>query len=327
MTRHLSLACWDYDRTLALADGRVRPEGIDLTYVNLPVEETFFRMSRHGEFDVAEMSLSTYVLTLDGDRPFVAIPVFPSRAFRHNGVYVNSGAGIARPEDLEGRVVGVPEYQVTAAVWIRGILAEHYGLPVDSVRYRTGGLRRPGRLEKVKVNPPGVEVLPIAADATLESMLVSGAIEALYTPRTPQPFAAGDPAVRRLWEDPRAEERRYFETTGIFPIMHTVVVRRDVYERDPWVATSLLKAFNDAKAAVARRLEETAASPSMLPWGYDEAASARRLMGDDFYSYGLGPNEQVLRTFLRYSFEQGLARRLYDPAELFAPGTIESFVI
>ena len=327
MTRSLSLACWDYDRTLALADGRVRPEGIELTYINLPVEETFFRMARHGEFDMAEMSLSTYVLTLARSHQFVAIPVFPSRAFRHNGIYVHSGAGIKEPQDLRGRVVGVPEYQVTAAVWIRGILEEHYGLPVGSVRYRTGGLRRPGRREKVQVRPEGVEILPIGEDDTLERMLVEGQIDALYTPRIPEPFAAGEPTVKRLWEDARAEEMRYFEQTRIFPIMHTVVIRREVYEKDRWIANSMLKAFTAAKDLLSDRLEETAASPSMLPWSYDEASAARRLMGRDFWSYGLAANEDVLRAFLRYSLEQGLADRAYEPVELFAPGTVESFVI
>ncbi|MGH9057490.1 MAG: ABC transporter substrate-binding protein [Acidimicrobiales bacterium] len=327
MARHLSLACWDYDRTLPLSDGRVRPEGIELTYLNLPVEETFFRMSRHGEFDAAEMSLSTYVLTQARGRPFVAIPVFPSRAFRHNGIYVHSGAGITKPEDLRGRVVGVPEYQVTAAVWIRGILAEHHGLPVGSVSYRTGGLRRPGRIEKVQTHPDGVEILPIGEHATLEGMLVSGEIDALYTPRTPEPFLARDPAVRRLFEDARAEEVKYFERTGIFPIMHTVVIRREVYDRDPWVANSMFKAFCEAKALVTDRLDETAASPSILPWCYDDASEARRLMGHDFWSYGVAANDNVLRTFLRYSYEQGLADRLYGPLELFPPATVESYVI
>lgn len=327
MNRALSLACWDYDRTLALADGRVRPEGIDLTYLNLPVEETFFRMARHREFDVAEMSLSSYVLTLGRGNAFVAIPVFPSRSFRHNGVYVNAHAGIDSAEGLKGRLVGVPEYQVTAAVWIRGILAEHHGLPVEAVRYRTGGLRKPGRPEKLAVRPPGVDIEPIAAGATLEAMLVAGEIDALYTPRTPQPFIAGDPAIRRLWQDTQAAEAEYYASTGIFPIMHTVVIRRDVYERDRWIANSLYKAFNAAKALAVARLEETAAAPNMLPWGYEQAARVRKTMGDDFWSYGLEANDTNLRTFLRYSYEQGLADRVYEPEELFAPEAVEEFVI
>ena len=164
----LTLACWDYDRTLPLATGEVRPDGIDLTYLNLPVEETFFRMARYREFDAAELSLSSYVISLGQDAPFVAIPVFPSRSFRHNGIYVRAASGIAEPADLAGRIVGVPEYQLTAAVWIRGILAEHYGVAVGSVRYRTGGLHQPGRTDKIShAAPPGVEIEPIPAEATL----------------------------------------------------------------------------------------------------------------------------------------------------------------
>ncbi len=327
MNRCLTLACWDYDRTLPLADGRIRPEGIDITYLNLPVEETFFRMARHQEFDMAEMSLSTYVLTLARGNAFVALPVFPSRAFRHNGVYVHTGSGIETPADLQGRVVGVPEYQVTAAVWIRGILAEHHGVPVASARYRTGGLRRPGRSEKLEVNPQGVEISPVPAGATLEGMLAGGEIDALYTPRTPQPFAAGHPAVRRLWPDIQAVEADYFARTRIFPIMHTIVIRREVYERDRWIANAMYKAFVAAKAMAADRLEETAASASMLPWSYEHARAARQLMGHDFWPYGIEHNDATLRAFLRYSHEQGLAGRVYEPAELFAPEAIESFVI
>jgi 4,5-dihydroxyphthalate decarboxylase len=324
----LSLACWDYDRTSPLATGEVRPDAVDLTYVSLPVEETFFRMARHREFDAAEMSLSSYVISLFRDAPFVAIPVFPSRAFRHHGIYVNAAAGIDGPGDLAGRLVGVPEYQVTAAVWIRGILAEHHGVPVEAVRYRTGGMHEPGRAEKYAFDlPPGVEVLPIEPGATLAEMLVAGQLDALYSPRTPRPFAAERPEVRRLFADPREHEERYFAATGIFPIMHTVVLRRDVYEKRPWLAQSLYKAFEEARRATMARMAETAAARYMIPWLYDEVARTRRLMGDDFWSYGLAPNEVTLRTFLRYSHEQGLAGRLLEPADLFAPETHESYVI
>jgi len=325
--KRLSLACWDYDRTTALATGRVRPEGIELTYLCLPVEETFFRMVRHKEFDVAEMSLSTYVLTLERDRPFVAIPVFPSRAFRHNGIYVHVNAGIHEPRDLRGRTVGLPEYQVTACVWIRGILEDHYGLRSDSVRYVTGGLRTPGRREKIDVAPTGVDISAIGPDDTLERMLVDGRIDALYTPRTPQPFLESDPRVGRLWEDPQAEEARYFERTRIFPIMHVIVIRREVYEADRWIAASLLKALEAAKTMAEERLEETVGSPCMLPWTYHDARRARELMGQDFWSYGVRSNVAVLETFLRYSFQQGLASHLYEPSQLFAPETLQSFAI
>jgi 4,5-dihydroxyphthalate decarboxylase len=324
----LTLACWDYDRTEPLRDGRIRPDGIDLTYLSLPVEETFFRMARYREFEAAEMSLSSYTLTLFKDAPFVAIPVFPSRAFRHNGVYVHADSGIERPEDLRGRLVGVPEYQVTAAVWIRGILAEYHGVPVESVRYRTGGLHRTGRVEKLTLDlPESVEVAPIPAGRTLTGMLVNGEIDALYTPRTPGPYASGDPRVRRLFADPAAVEADYFARTGIFPVMHVVVLRRDVYGARPWVARSLYTAFERARVETARRMEETAASRYMLPWLYAEAERTRRLMGEDFWTYGLEGNEATLSTFLRYSHEQGLASRLLSPSDLFAPETLTSYVI
>jgi 4,5-dihydroxyphthalate decarboxylase len=324
----LTLACWDYDRTLPLATGDIRPDGIDLTYLNLPVEETFFRMARFREFDAAELSLSSYVISLGQDAPFVAIPVFPSRSFRHNGIYVHAGSGISEPADLAGRVVGVPEYQLTAAVWIRGILAEHYGVAVESVRYRTGGLHRPGRTDKIRhAAPPGVEIEPIPLGATLDGMLAEGALDALYSPRTPRLFAAGDPRVRRLFADPRGEEERYFTTTGIFPIMHVVALRRDLYERRPWLAESLYKAFDQARAATAARMRETAAPLSMLPWLYADIERTQALMGPDFWPYGLAANENTLRTFLRYSHEQHLASTLMEPADLFAPETCEAHVI
>ncbi|PKW25492.1 4,5-dihydroxyphthalate decarboxylase [Phycicoccus duodecadis] len=328
-TVQLSLACADYDRTAALRTGQVTVEGADLTYLTLPVEETFFRMVRYREFDVAELSLSTYVMTLAQDpSPFVAIPVYPSRMFRHSGIYVNADSGIERPEDLVGRVVGVPEYQVTAAVWIRGILAEHHGVPVDAVRYRTGGLHTPGRTEKLSFSvPDGVEIAPIPAGATLAEMLAEGEVDALYTPRTPAPFTAGDPRVRRLFPDSRATEQDYFARTGIFPIMHVVVIRRDVYEAHRWLARSLTTAFERSRALTMVGIDETASLRYTLPWLPDEVAATRAVMGADYWTYGLPGNEGTLETFLRYSFDQGLADRAWSPRELFAPETLEGVVV
>jgi 4,5-dihydroxyphthalate decarboxylase len=325
----LTLACWDYDRTHALHAGVVRPDGIDLTYLPLPVEETFFRMLRHREFDASEMSLSSYVMTLaTEDPPFIAIPVFPSRTFRHSCIFVNARSGIRSPADLVGRVVGIPEYQMTAAVWIRGILAEHHGVPVDEVRYRTGGIEQPGRPEKLALNlPPGVRVDPIGPDDTLSDMLASGAIDALYTSRMPSSFVNGAPDVVRLFADSRAAERAYFERTRIFPIMHVVALRRDVYERHPWIAKELYKAFARSRAATVDGLYETSALKHMLPWLAQEVEETRSVMGDDFWSYGLEPNRHVLETFLDYSHAQGLSPRRFEPEELFAPSTLESFVI
>ena len=322
----LTLACGAYDRTAGLARGEIQPEGVDLTVLTLPVEETFFRMTRHREFDAAEMSLSSYLISLEADAPFVAIPAFLSRSFRHNGIYVPAGSSVTEPAGLAGGLVGVAEYQLTANVWIRGILAERHELPVGAVRYRTGGQHAPGRVAKLMhAAPAGVEIEPIPAGATLAGLLAEGRLDALYTPRVPHGFAEG--RVRRLFPDARAEEERYFAETGVFPVMHVVVLRRDVYERRPWLAQSLYKAFEQARRQAAGRLAETAAGASLLPWGYAEAERTRRLMGPDFWSYGLAGNRETLGTFVRYSGEQGLIKRRPPVEELFAAETREEFVI
>jgi 4,5-dihydroxyphthalate decarboxylase len=325
----LSLACWNYDRTRALEDGRVQPDGIELDYLNLPVEETFFRMLRHREFDVAEMSLSSYTMSLaKPERPFIAIPVFPSRFFRHSCIYVHSASGIREPKDLIGKRVGTPEYQMTAPAWIRGILADEYGVPIDAVTYCTGGEEEPGRSEKLSLDlPPGIKVERIGPSDTLAAMLRDGAIEALYTARMPSSFRAGDGRVRRLFDDYVRVERDYFRRTRIFPIMHTVVMRRELYERDRWIAQSLYKAFCAAQKLTYADLQDTAALKVMLPWANAHVEETRHEMGDDFWPYGLEANRDVLSTFLRYHHEQGLSRRPLDPQELFAPETLESFRI
>ncbi len=323
----LTMACWNYDRTRALLEGRVQPDGIEVNYLNLPVEETFFRMLRHGEFDVAEMSLSSYVVSLfKPERPFIAIPVFPSRFFRHSCIYVNGARGIKEAKDLAGRKIGNPEYQMTALVWIRGILAEEYGVPVNSVTYYTGGLEKPGRPEKLALDlPASIHVERIGPDQTLSSMLAGGDIDALYTARMPSCFRRGEGQVKRLFEDFNPIERDYFRRTHIFPIMHTVVMRRDVYERNPWVAQSLFKAFCAAQQETYDDLNETAALKAMLPWLPAHIEETRREMGDDFWPYGFQRNRDTLATFLRYSYEQGLSKQLLEPERLFAPETLESF--
>jgi hypothetical protein len=324
----LTLACGDYDRTRALEEGTVRPDGIELTYLRLPVEETFFRMLRHREFEVAEMSLSSYVISLQRDSPFVALPVFTSRSFRHGSVYVNAAAGIVAPEDLRGRVVGTPEFQVTAGVWVRGILADHHGVAVDSVTYLTGGQERPGRVEKARLDlPPNIRVERIPPGKTLSVMLAEGEVDALCTPRIPRPLVARDPRVRRLFDDVIAAERAYYLETRIFPIMHVVVVRRDVYDRYPWVAQSLYKAFLLAKEDARERLYDSSALRFMLPWLNQHLEQTEQLLGVDYWSYGLEANRHTLATFLRYHHEQGLSGRLLRPEELFAPESTESAVI
>lgn len=325
----IALACGDYDRTAALRDGSVRPEGVDLNYITLPVEETFHRMVKYAEFDAAELSLSTYVMTLSEDsRPFVALPVYPSRIFRHSGIYINTDSGISEPADLKGRVVGVPEYQVTAAVWIRGVLADFYGVPVDSVSYRTGGLHTPGRTEKFPITGEcNAEIVPIGDTETLAEMLADGRIDALYTPRTPRTFATGHPKVRRLFEDSAAEERAYFAKTGIFPIMHVLVLRRDVYERNRWLAGSITKAFEQARLAAMTGIEETAALAYMLPWLHDEVARTREALGSDWWPYGIERNHTTLDSFLAYSYAQGLAARRWTVEDLFAPECLDTVIV
>ncbi|MGO4350318.1 ABC transporter substrate-binding protein [Rhizobium sp. RAF36] len=323
----LSFGCWNYDRTRALMDRTVVPDGIDLVYLNMPVEETFFRMLRHKEFDIAEMSLSSYVLShFTEEQPFVAIPVFPSRYFRHSSIYVNSTAGIRNPADLIGKRVGSPEYQMTAPVWIRGILSDEYGVKVDDVTHYTGGEEQPNRPEKLPLNLPSyIDVKRIGPQQTLSAMIREGEIDALFTARKPSSYDGCH--VKRLFEDFVQVERDYFRKTEIFPIMHTIVIRREIYERHRWIAQSLYKAFAEAQARIYRDLEETAALKVMLPWLNAHVEEARRIMGDDYWSYGFKQNRQTLDTFLRYSHEQGLSKRRLQPEDIFVPETMENFVI
>src|SRR6195256_1544107 len=233
-------------------DGSIQPDGIDLTYLNLPVEETFFRMLRNREFDIAEMSLSSYTVSMFREpQPFVAIPVFPSRMFRHSSIYINAHSGIHEPKDLIGKRIGTPEYQITAPVWIRGILQDEYGVDPASVEYCTGGEEEPGRDEKLKLElPPKFKLTRIGAAQTLTQMIADGDIDAMHTARIPSTFQTRPGAVKRLFENYVEVERAYYRKTGIFPIMHTVVIRRDVYRANPWIAQSLLKAFTAAKRKV-----------------------------------------------------------------------------
>ena len=325
---NLTLACWDYDRTRALMD-RVQPEGIELNYLPMAVEETFFRMLRHREFDVAELSLSSYCVSLSrAEPPFIAIPAFPSRFFRHSCIFVSAKSKIREPKDLIGKRIGTPEYQMTAPVWIRGVLADDYGVPVDSVTYVTGGEETPGRDEKLKLDlPPRIKIERAPPGKTLSGMLRSGEIDALHTARAPSCFTDGSGDARRLFEDFQSVERTYFKRTGIFPIMHVIVIRRDVYQAHRWVAQTLMQSFREAQALAYAEFEETAALKIMLPWLLAHLEETRREMGHDFWPYGLEPNRQGLETFLRYHHEQGLSPRKLGIDALFAPEALESFTI
>ncbi|MBX3500423.1 MAG: ABC transporter substrate-binding protein [Alphaproteobacteria bacterium] len=329
MALPVTLACWNYDRTRALADGRVRPDGIELNYLSLPVEETFFRMLRHREFDACEMSLSSYAVSLMGEEPpFIAIPVFPSRMFRHSGIYISTKTGIREPRDLIGKRVGNPEYQLTAQVWIRGLLADEYGVDHRSVRYFTGGAETPGREEKLKLDlPPDIRIQPIGPTQTLSQMLADGEIDAMYAPRAPSTLRTRPDDVQRLFPDYITAERAYWRKTKLFPIMHTVVIRRELYEANRWMATSLHKAFVEAQRLVYEDLQEIAALKTMLPFQAAWAEETRREMGEDWWPYGFAPNRAALDTFLRYHHEQGLSSRRMRPEELFTPETLEAFRI
>lgn len=325
----LSFACWGYDRTEALRSGEVRPDGINLNYQVLDVEETFFRMLRNQEFDAAEMSMSSYCVTLGRDNPpFIAIPVFPSRFFRHSCIFVSTKSGVKKPEDLIGKRIGVPEYQMTAPVWIRGILQDEYGVDPASVTYVTGGEEEPGREEKLKLNlPDQFKVEPIGPTQTLSRMLADGEIDALHTARAPSTFYSEPHNVQRLFPDFVEVEKAYFARTKIFPIMHVVALRRDVYERNRWTAQALTKAFTEAKHITQEELLVSASLKTMLPWQIAAVEDTTASLGRDWWPYGIDQNRHVIETFTRYHHKQGLSPRQLTVEEMFAPETFAEFRI
>jgi len=244
----ITIACGNYDRTRAIRDGRVTVEGCNVTFLPLYPEEIFHRAFVNQEFDVCEISFSSYIRTVaDGNAPYIGIPAFVSRVFRHSGIYVRTDGGIEKPEDLRGRRVGLPEYQITAVVWIRGILQHEYGVHPTEIQWRQGGQEQPGRKERTPLKPiPGVDLQTIPDDRTLVGMLEDGELDALFTARAPSSFLAGKPHIRRLFPDFRAVEKSYFQKTGMFPIMHLVGIRRSLVEKYPWLPASLFKAFSEA---------------------------------------------------------------------------------
>jgi 4,5-dihydroxyphthalate decarboxylase len=319
-TLRLSLACGPYDRTEALRTGVVRPEGIDLVYV--PIQsppEIFSRMVTTECFDVSEMSCSLYFIRRSrGDFPFVALPVFPSRMFRHGFVFVSRESGIESPKHLEGKRVGVPEYSQTAAVWIRGILQDEYGVDWRTCRWYTGGVNGIGRPDALVEWPRQPLAIERVYDRTLNDMLVAGEIDALIGARIPKALGR-DPRVARLFPDYRRVEQDYYRRTGIFPIMHTVVVRESVYRDHPWVVHSLYKAFVASKAWCLEQMRFSGALRYTLPWLHTEIEEAERVLGADPWPYGLEPNRTTLETLGRYVVEQGFVDRVLPLEELFAP--------
>jgi 4,5-dihydroxyphthalate decarboxylase len=289
-------------------------------------EEVFWRMTRHAEFDAAEMSLSSYLVRRSReDDALLAIPVFTSREFRHSCVFVRTDAGIDSPAQLKGKRIGVPEYQMTAAVWIRGLLSDDFGVVPADMGWFTGGLLEPGREEKLPIRIPGVELRSIGADQTLSEMLLAGELDAVIGARAPRGFPGA--RVRRLFPNFRDVEVDYFRRTRVFPIMHTIVIRRDVLESAPWVARTLYDAFCAAKAQALAALQDPVVLSVALPWVIAEVDDTRALMGDDYWPYGLDPNRLALETLDRYAFEQGLSARHVKLEELFAPSTLDDYRI
>jgi 4,5-dihydroxyphthalate decarboxylase len=324
----LSVAVGDYDRVRPLIDGDVSIDGVAPVFLRLAPEEIFFRAFRHAEFDVCELSLSSFtVKTTAGDCPYVGVPVFPSRAFRHTSIYVRRDRGIDAPADLKGRRVGVPEYQLTANVWARALLDDEYGVSPSDVEWVRGGLEDAGRKEKIAIRlPAGVRLSDAPEGATLSDMLAKGEIDALIAPRMPSCFG-GASRVRWLFADPRAAAIDYYRRTRIFPIMHIVGVRRQLVEAHPWLPATVLKAFAEAKRVCIGRLSDTSATKVTLPFVEEQLQDAKRLLGPDFWSYGYSANRHVLEAFLRHHHRQGLSARQVIPEELFHPSTFETAVI
>jgi 4,5-dihydroxyphthalate decarboxylase len=320
----ITVACWDYDRVRPLIDGRVPIEGCDPNFLVLTPEECFHRAYLHREFDVSEIGFSPHLIALSrGTNDYQAIPVFLSRMFRHSAIYIRSDRGIHTPADLKGRRIGVPEYQMSAALWARGMIHDEHHVGYDEMMWVQGGLEEPGRKDKFELNlPPGFPLESAPPGRSLSAMLAAGDLDAVVSARAPSCYLESRPGVARLFEDFRAAEREYFRRTRIFPIMHALGIRNDVAAKHPWLAASLYKAFAAAKRESQQDLREVVALKIGLPWIAQEVAETRALMGDDFWPYGVEPNRATLEALARYSFEQGLSVRRLAVEEMFVPATL-----
>lgn len=321
MTQKLSVGCGAYDRTWPLIAKTIMVEGISLEWNVLPPEEVFLRGMLGREFDVTEMSFSSYVLQVSrGEAAYTAIPVFVSKKFRHGAIYVRADADIRSPEDLKGRRVGLPEYQLTANVWVRGLLSDEYGVRAQDIHWIIGGIDAPGREEKIPVQlPDHIRTTKIGPDQTLWEMLIQGEIDAIVAPRAPKAFLAGDERVRRLIDDVKAVEQAYFRKTGIFPPMHIIGIRNDLLERDASLATRLFDGFERARQHAAHELHQVAYDYAMLPWLGEHLRETEAVMGKNYWLYGFDNNRSVIERMTRYSYEQGITPRRLDPDELFLP--------
>lgn len=322
----LSMGMGDYDHVRDLASGAVLADGIDVVHLDLPVEEIFYRFLRHREWDVSEISLAKYsAMVSRGDTSLVGIPVFPSRVFRHSSMYVRADSGIDHPSKLRGRRVGIPEWAQTAAVYSRGLLVHEYGVGLADVEWFQAGVNQAGRREKVQLTlPDGVSYTPVPT-RSLSGMLVDGELDAVLSAHPPECFEHGDGAVVRLFADAASVEKEYRARTGIFPIMHTVVIRREVVDADPWVPASLYKAFREAKRRSLARVGDMTISRFPVPWLQDHAATVAG--GADPWPYGVEDNRATLEAFLAFAHEQGVLHSEVRPEQLFAASIDEGFRI
>ncbi len=324
----VSIAVGDYDRMRPLYDGQVQIDGVDPQFMQLEPEEIFFRAFRHADFDISELSMSSYsVKTAAGNCPYIAVPVFPSRAFRHNSIYVRTDR-IKSPADLKGCRIGTPEYQVTANVWARMFLEEDYNIRPQDMTWVRGGYNDPGRVEKIALNlPENIRIETAPDGVTISSMLARGEVDAVIGPRAPSCFDEGAPNVGYLFPDPQQAGTEWYRRTGIFPIMHVLGIRKTLAEKHPWLPATVVKAFEKSKALAYARLRDPSASKVTLPFVEEQLRAAQKLMGDDFWSYGLEPNRHVLQRFLRRHHEEGLSSRLLTPEEMFHPASLETHKI
>jgi 4,5-dihydroxyphthalate decarboxylase len=323
----LSLAMGDYDRTRPIVDGRVKIDGVDPTCMLLSPEEMFFRAFRHQAFDVSELSLSSYSISVArGDPHYVAIPVFLSRAFRHTSIYIRTDKGINKPEDMRGKRIGIAEYQLSANVWVRGILEDAYGVKPSEIAWVRGGMNTPGRPEKIKVDLPEDIRIEAAPDgATLNEMLMDGSIDGFIGPRAPMCFDEGFDKVDRLFADTISAAEAWYRDTRVFPIMHVLGVRRSLAQANPFLPGALLKAFSNAKSLAQAALADTSATKVTMPFVEDNLRRASTLIGSDIWTYGVAGNRETLETFLDYHFRQGLSPRKVEVDELFHPATLEAY--
>jgi 4,5-dihydroxyphthalate decarboxylase len=321
----ITIACGNYDRTAAIRDGRVKVDGCAVTYLPLYPEEIFHRAFKFDEFDVSELSFSSYLrTTAGGASPYIGIPAFVSRIFRHSGIYIRTDAGIRTPEDLRGKRIGLPEYQITAVVWMRGMLQHEYGVKPNEIRWRNGGQEEPGRGERTPLKSiPGLDLKPLEPGQTLVEMLRNGELDALFTARAPSSFLKGEPHIARLFPNTRAAEQAYYKKTGLFPIMHLIGIKKTLVERYPWLATSVYKAFLEAKTRAMVDLCDVNALMVTLPWLEAETKETMAVMGPDFWKYGVHENMPEIEALTQYSYEQGLIERKPAVEELFARPTFE----